>query len=295
MVLYSRFNVFKLAVLILHRHITDECAECGELVSVGDVELRVALVSLVPGEIVITIPGRLRGNECNLGEGCHVKGNVTGSGIVLEGVVRRCLAVCDHSHCNGRSVLYVVEAEVTEVKTLGKELLDLDLDRNGVVGSNACNVHVVGLSLLVVCESDVSAAGGHSVHVKSSIGCAALKLSACRKVNVDGALTVAHLCICGECTVRAKLYGNGCGAFLGSEVGPYKTLVIVAAEAVGLIVPLCRIEVDVEGSADGGVLILVARGLLHMQGYAYHDLTAVVLYAAFRRREEDAGCDRAVR
>ena len=32
-----------------------------------------------------------------------------------------------------------------------------------------------------------------------------------------------------------------------------------------------------------------------MQGYADHDLAAVVLYAAFRRREEHAGCDRAVR
>ena len=177
-------------------HTAYDSAECCKLVCVSDIKF--SLICIIPTVVELTLPDRRLSNKCYLGEGCHVESHVTGSGIVSERVVRRLAVLTNGGHNDSLAVLYVVETEVGYVKTNGKELVNGDCDRCGVIRRYAIDVYVQRLGLLVICENNICATFGNYVNVKNCLSKAGIELSTLREKSADVAVFIGHIGVLGN-------------------------------------------------------------------------------------------------
>ena len=127
-------------------------------------------------------------NDSHLREGCHVKSDISGCGIIFklimssEGVSGRNI-----SHCHGLAILNVIKLKVSDVESARCRLGEGDLHRNCVIRSNAFYVDVYRFLNLVILEGNVciTVALGDVVNGKGKLIGAVFELNATGDVCSD--------------------------------------------------------------------------------------------------------------
>ena len=185
----------EVSVLVL-RHTAYDLAKTPELVCVCDGKL--GCVRIIPSVVCLAFPNSRRCNKRNLGEGCKINRNLTGGGIVFEGVVINFRAVVDVSHRYGARIFYVVESVVTDIKTLRKNLTEIYLNRLGVACRNSCNMYVKREGCLVFVKREVRIAVLLVTYNKLYFSCTGSKLGSYGKGGRNLAIRACHSNLFGQ-------------------------------------------------------------------------------------------------
>ena len=272
-----------LACTIFFRHTANDSAEGGKLVSVGDGQL--GLACIIPSIVKLTLPS-VHGirNQSNLGEGGHGNGDLARYGVIVELVM--CVKLGrgrNQRHSVGSTIFHVVEGVVTHIHTGGHHLTKVDDNRLGVICGNALYVHIKRAQNLISTNVYVGFALFLFGYGKTKLAVSGGNLSALK--NGGGIALTAY--------GGGGLYGAVFNGDLDHHVhilhiregGVY---VIIVTEYVVLVIKLRCNKVNGETVANGEILVLVARILVHMECNCKNDLANGVRSALLTCRKQHA-------